>query len=271
MTEPARVTVFLTGASSGIGRVLAEQLTAAGYRVWGTARARDRLPTRAGFHPVVLDLADPASIAAAVDTAQDEAGGFDVLINNAGAGWFGPVTDLPLAAVRDQFELLVFGPIDVIQRALPAMQTRPRPLVINVTSLAALFPIPFMAPYNASKAALASVSAALRLELAGTSVRVVELQCGDIHTPFQEHTRRLNPASASRQETAAWNAAVDHINRAPSPARVAATVLRVIRDPHPAPVVRVGSWFQARFAPAAARWLPRRMVEWMIRRYYGLS
>ena len=82
--------VFLTGASSGIGLAIAHALLARGDEVWGTSRNLERLPKVPQFHPVRLDLSDPRSVEEAFNAALAEAGHFDVLINNAGSGHFGP-------------------------------------------------------------------------------------------------------------------------------------------------------------------------------------
>lgn len=90
--------IFLTGASSGIGLATAQALTGAGHAVWGTSRAIERLPKDLpNFHPVVLRLGDEEALRASFAEAQSEAGGrFDVLINNAGNGWFGPAAEMQI-------------------------------------------------------------------------------------------------------------------------------------------------------------------------------
>ena len=105
--------VFLTGASAGIGLAIARTLCAAGCEVWGTARRVDRLPGGLrGFHPLALDLNDTAALREGFASAQREAGGrFDVLINNAGGGWFGPGAEMPEDELRAQFDTLALGPI----------------------------------------------------------------------------------------------------------------------------------------------------------------
>src|SRR3954470_628564 len=128
--------VFLTGASSGIGLAIAKVLAADGHEVWGTSRDPQRIPSMPRLHPVRLDLADPVSVEEAFKAALGEASHFDVLINNAGAGHFGPAELLPLEVITSQFQILVFGQIQLMQLALRHMQARGDGLIINVTSLA---------------------------------------------------------------------------------------------------------------------------------------
>jgi NAD(P)-dependent dehydrogenase (short-subunit alcohol dehydrogenase family) len=101
--------IFLTGASSGIGLAIAKLLVAQGHEVWGTSRNLERIPKMPRWHAVRLDLSDPLSVEDGFNAAASEAGYFDVLINNAGAGHFGPAELLPTETITSQFQILVFG------------------------------------------------------------------------------------------------------------------------------------------------------------------
>src|SRR6476646_519236 len=178
--------IFLTGASSGIGLAIAKLLVSEGHEVWGTSRNLQRIPATSRLHPVRLDLGNPRSVEEAFNVALEEASYFDVVINNAGAGHFGPAELLPIETIASQFQILVFGQIQLIQLALRHMQARGEGLVINVTSLASRLPVPFMAAYNAAKAALASFTMSIQLELGNSRVHVVDLQPADIRTEFNQ-------------------------------------------------------------------------------------
>ena len=117
-------TVFLTGASSGIGLAIAKSLVEHEHEVWGTSRNLERIPKMSRLHPVCLDLADRLSIEQAFASTLAEAGHLDVLINNAGAGHFGPAELLPLEVITSQFQILVFGQIQLMQLALQHMRPR---------------------------------------------------------------------------------------------------------------------------------------------------
>ena len=116
--------IFITGASSGIGLLTARALCAQGHRVWGTSRTLGKLPGIERFHPVVLDLNDEVSIDAGFRQALVEAGHFDVLINNAGAGVFGPLEGFSDREFTAQLQTLLVGPLQLIRLALPAMRAR---------------------------------------------------------------------------------------------------------------------------------------------------
>src|SRR5438034_8687698 len=176
--------VFLTGASSGIGLAIAQELVRRGDEVWGTSRNPERVPEVPRLHPMGLDLGDPRSVEEAFNVALAEAGNFDVLINNAGSGHFGPAENLSEKEIASQFQILVFGHTQLMRLALRMMQARGEGLIINVTSLASRLPVPFMAAYNAAKAALAAFTMSNQLELSDSRIRIIDLQPGDICTDF---------------------------------------------------------------------------------------
>ncbi len=260
----ARPRVLLTGASAGIGLATAHALCGVGCEVWGTSREVSRLPREvSGFHPLELSLNDPHSICAAWTRARSESGGFEIVINNAGDGWFEALSEVPLEKVRAQFETLFFGPLQLIKLALPDLREK-RGLLINVTSLAARLPIPYLAPYSAAKAALAALTSTLRLELAGSGVRIVDLQPGDIQTNFNN---AMKPPPDGRPR-AAWDAITESMNAAPGPEIVAAEILRLVHAKTAPPARVVGDFLQARLAPLAARMLPARWMEQILLRHY---
>ncbi len=266
-------TVFLTGASSGIGLETAKLLTAQGFDVWGTSRDPARLPRLPRFHGVSMELTQMDSIRRGFAAASQEAGAFDVLINNAGAGVFGAIDAVPAEMVREQFQVLVDAPLELIRLALPAMRQRNRGTIINVTSLAAQFPLPFMVPYSAAKSAFSVFTTGLRAELSHTPIRVVEIRPGDINTSFHDRTKRVEVTrdrDEARRMKSAWETELRNMATAPRPDRVAQAILRAITTPNPPPVVVVGGLFQARLAPLGARLLPLRVQEFFLRKYYRL-
>ena len=180
---------LVTGASSGIGLAAAQALLERGFTVVGAARRQEPMAplVPAGLQPLALDLAEPASIAAAAERlAQDHPGGIDLLVNNAGYGVYGSVEETPLAVARRQFEVNLFGLADLTQRLLPAMRQRRSGRIINVSSMGGRIYAPLGAWYHASKHALEGWSDCLRLELADFGIHVVVVQPGIIRTNFAE-------------------------------------------------------------------------------------
>jgi NAD(P)-dependent dehydrogenase (short-subunit alcohol dehydrogenase family) len=170
-----------------------------------------------------------------------------------------------------QFQILVFAHMQLCQLALRAMRDRGG-RIINVTSLASRLPIPFMSAYDAAKAAMASFTMTLQLELEGSNIRVIDLQPGDIRTDFNDAIAR-NERGDSRylaKLRQAWHVADRNMKKAPGPELVAQRILKLIDDPNPPPRVTVGDSFQARIAPLAFRFMPQRLRLWVLRKYYGI-
>jgi NAD(P)-dependent dehydrogenase (short-subunit alcohol dehydrogenase family) len=264
--------VFLTGASAGIGLATAKLLVERGDEVWGTSRDIARIPRWPRLHPVRLDLRDLMSLGQSFAGALREAGHFDVVINSAGSGHFGPAEFLSAEAVHDQFQTVVFAHIEICRLALVSMRARGSGRIINVTSLASRLPVPFMGAYNAAKAAMASFTMTLQLELQDSNIRVIDLQPGDIRTDFNDSIAKTEVGD-SRYAAAveqAWRVVDRNMRAAPRPELVANRVARLIDAANPPPRLIVGDTFQAIIAPLIFRLLPQRVRVWGLKKYYGL-
>ncbi|ABR85622.1 MULTISPECIES: SDR family oxidoreductase [Pseudomonas aeruginosa group] len=273
MSQPV---ALITGCSSGIGRALAEAFQAAGYRVWASARKEDdvRALAEAGFQAVQLDVNDAAALARLAGELEVEAAGLDVLVNNAGYGAMGPLLDGGVEAMRRQFETNVFAVVGVTRALFPLLR-RKSGLVVNVGSVSGVLVTPFAGAYCASKAAVHALSDALRLELAPFGVEVLEVQPGAIASNFG--------ASASREmdsvvdERSPWwplrrqiqaRSAASQDNPTPAADFARQLLAAVQRRPRPA-LVRIGNGSRA--LPALARWLPRGLLERVLKKRFGLD
>ncbi|MDA8484800.1 SDR family oxidoreductase [Pseudomonas resinovorans] len=269
-------TALITGCSSGIGRALADAFKAAGYTVWATARKPQDLAVleAAGFTAVTLDVNDQPAVAALAERLEREEGGLDVLVNNAGFGAMGPLLDGGIEAVRKQFDTNVFALVDVTRACFPLLRTR-RGLVVNIGSVSGVLVTPFAGAYCASKAAVHALSDALRLELAPFGIDLMEVQPGAIASSFG--------ASATREaenliaEGSPWWPVREGIRaraRAsqdnPTPAEdFARTLLAAVqRKPRPS-LVRIGNGSRA--LPLLARWIPRSLLDRVLKKRFGLS
>lgn len=179
----SRGTIFITGASTGIGHATAIRLAKAGFTVIPGLRRDEPLPDPVA-KPVLLDLADPDSIPPACDEVMARAGGNLVgLVNNAGMAVGGVFEGLSLEEWRRQFEVNLFGHIAVTQTLLPGLlATKGR--VVTVGSIGGRMALPFLAPYTASKHAVHGWMDAIRLELAPQGVRAILVEPGSIATPL---------------------------------------------------------------------------------------
>src|SRR5258707_7541375 len=145
--------ILVTGASSGIGLACATALQAKGHTVYGSSRDLKRIKS-VSFKPIELDVTDDASVKAAVDKIIKAEGRIDVLVNNAGNGITGPLYAMPVEAAKKQFEVNFFGVVRVSSAVLPLMIENKQGLIINVSSLAGLFGLPYQGLYSASKFAV---------------------------------------------------------------------------------------------------------------------
>ena len=153
--------VLITGASSGIGKSIAEFLAAKNFTVYGTSR-NPKSSMLNGVNLVALDVTKTETIKAAVATILDREGRLDVLINNAGKGITGPLEEIPEEELKSVFDTNYFGPIAVMKAVLPTMRKQRSGLIINVTSIAGYMGLPYRSAYSATKGALSLTTEALR-------------------------------------------------------------------------------------------------------------
>lgn len=210
MTDIRKKTALVTGASSGMGKEIAKQLIADGYRVFVAARRVEQMAdlARAGARVLQMDISRADQIEGAVAAIVSEAGGVDVLVNNAGFGLYGAVEDIPIGDARYQFEVNVFGPARLTQLLLPAMRERGAGTIVNITSMGGKIYTPLGAWYHATKHALEGWSDCLRLELAPFGIRVVIVEPGLIETAFGEVVSKGMLARAGQGAYAAVTHAV---------------------------------------------------------------
>ncbi len=269
-------TVLITGCSSGIGRALADAFKAANYRVWATARKAADLAalSAAGFNAVELDVNDSAAVAQMAQRLSEEVGGLDVLINNAGYGAMGPLLDGGREALQRQFDTNVFALIDVTHALFPLLRKN-KGVVVNIGSVSGVLVTPFAAAYCASKAAVHALSNGLRMELAPFGVRVLEVQPGAIASSFGANASR--EAEQLIAEGSPWwpiregiraRARASQDNPTPA-ATVAQQILAAVQRPKPPRLLRVGNGGRA--LPLIAAWVPQGLLEWALKKKFGLA
>jgi len=186
MDMARKPTALVTGASSGMGKVIARRLLQDGYDVVVAARrVENMLDLKAlGAHPVELDVSSEASIANAFTGIEAQFGGVDVLVNNAGFGLFGALEDIPLADARYQFEVNLFGMARLTQLAVPYMRRQKAGRIVNISSMGGKIYTPMGAWYHATKHAVEGLSDCLRLELRPFGIDVIVIEPGIIMTDF---------------------------------------------------------------------------------------
>jgi short-subunit dehydrogenase len=199
--------VLITGASSGIGRACAVEFHRSGARVAAAARSADKLQGLAGelgddrILPVHMDVTEGTQRDAALAAIRARWGRVDVLVNNAGWASFGSVMDVSLDDAERMVRLNLLSAVAMIKAVLPEMIARRSGQIINISSVVGNQPIARMAFYSATKAALSSLTAGLRMELRGTGVDVILVSPGSTATGFFEAATLTNVAAVRLAET----------------------------------------------------------------------
>jgi NAD(P)-dependent dehydrogenase (short-subunit alcohol dehydrogenase family) len=229
-------TILITGCSSGFGLATALHFLDRDWRVIATMRTPrpEALPASARVRVLPLDVADGASIERAVAAA----GPIDALVNNAGIGWLNAVEGTPQEAIAEIFATNTLGTMALTRAVLPQLRERRAGVVVNVSSSVTFKPLPLLAVYTASKAAVNAFTECLALELAAFDVRVHLVLPGRApETRFGENARARLPrenafpapyAALVQSVFAGWSAPAPLITR---PADVAAAVWRAVTDP----------------------------------------
>lgn len=186
MFDKRKKTALVTGASSGMGKAIAKRLIKDGFQVYAAARRLDQMHDLAalGAKLVGMDISKEGEVKTAVSVILAEAGGVDVLVNNAGFGLYGPIEEIGISEARYQFEVNVFGPARLTQLLLPAMRKKGAGTIVNITSMGGRIYTLLGGWYHATKHALEGWSDCLRLELAPFGINVVVVEPGLIETGF---------------------------------------------------------------------------------------
>ena len=268
--------ILVTGAGSGIGREIAFHLASRDALVIGTVRDPERASRLSeeaqnqglSITYLPLELTRPEQIEA-LGRDLDRLGGIDVLVHNAGFGLFGAVEDCGQEAMQRQFEVNLMGPLALTRRLLPGLRAR-QGRIIWIGSLGGRFALPFQACYSASKAAVATVSDALRMELRPFGVKVTCIEAADFATDF---TRARQDCTQAGSPYARWAerclAAVTLTEqRGPAPRLVARRVDKLLQRAYPPARVRVGRW--ARTLCFLERVIPDLVREQLVRATYRL-
>jgi NAD(P)-dependent dehydrogenase (short-subunit alcohol dehydrogenase family) len=270
--------VFLTGAGGGIGVPTARALSERGFSVFaGVRRESAELAGISGVRQVTLELTDPRAVreAAAAVAGQLAGARLHALVNNAGIMMQGPLELLPAADLERQFAVNVYGAVHAIQALLPLLRSGPGRLV-NVSAPTARVAVPFAAPVSASKAALQSISDALRVELAPFGIQVVLVEPGTTRTPLWAKTEAAARAArhqADPEIDALYAARLARLDERqgrtkPRPAeRVAKAVVRAVEARRPRIRYTVGD---AKLAGVLAR-LPTRTRDRALAGALGVS
>lgn len=269
MTAHSGQTAIVTGASSGIGRVIAEALAGTGFTVFGTSR-RAAANGPAQVSMLTCDVTDDESVEALVADVLSQTGRIDVLVNNAGVGLIGGAEESSIAQVRALFDVNLFGTIRVTNAVLPSMRRRGKGRIINIGSILGLIPAPYSAHYSATKHALEGYSESLDHEVCAFGIRVSLIEPGNTRSGFEQNG--LEPdavlAEYDRARAGAVAAMKDMIGTGDDPKVVADAVLKAATDARPRRRYTAGT--RARQVSLLRRFVPAEAFDKSLRKQMRL-
>lgn len=275
--------VLITGATDGLGRAAAVLLAEHGYRIFAAGRSAEKRAQLDAFarerklplEAIEIDVCDDLSVKRGVAAILGKVASIDVLVNNAGFGYYATVEDLRIEDLRRQFETNVFGVVRVTQAVLPKMREHRRGRIINISSVAGKVAPPLFGAYSGSKFALEGLTDALRLELYPFGIEVILIEPGYIPSGFQRVSGEVssdyfNAAKTGPYATAYANAARSsnsgrQYSRA-TPEDFARIVLHAIETRHPKPRYTVTTL--AGIVRWAKRILSDRVLDAAFRKHY---
>ncbi len=231
---------FITGCSTGFGREFARQAVEHGHRTVVTARNPDTLKGYAAAENALvlqLDVTQPDQVAAAIAAAEAKFGRIDVLVNNAGIGYFAAVEESEEAEVRKMFEVNVFGMSRMIHAVLPGMRRRRQGAIVNFSSIGGLRSFPSLGYYNATKFAVEGLSEALWQEVEPLGIKVMVVEPSGFRTDWAGRSANESPQQIDDYvaTAGAWRAQVREISgkQAGDPVRAARAVIAAVDSDNP--------------------------------------
>lgn len=264
--------VLITGGSSGIGKITGIYLQSLGYTVYGSSRNPDKV-TDSSFPLVAIDVRNTDSIHQAVEGIIKKEGRIDVLVNNAGVGITGPLEEIPLEEMQNNFHINVFGPVEMMKAVLPYMRKQKSGLIINITSIAGYMGLPFRGVYSASKGALELLTESIRMEVKPFNIQVTNVAPGDFATDIA--SRRYHAAvlknSPYKEVYGQQLATIDaHVDEGSDPLEMAKALHRIIQTKKPKVHYKVGAFMQ-KFSVFLKKILPDTVYEKILMNHYNIK
>jgi len=262
--------VLITGTSSGFGRETARLLLGRSFKVYGTSRNPSAKPQESGVGMIALDVDSDDSVQNGVKDLLDEAGRLDVLVNNAGYVLTGGAEETAIEEAKAQFETNFFGPVRMAKAVLPTMRKQGSGQIINISSMAAILPVPFEGYYAAAKAALLAWSEALRHEVKRFGIKVSVIEPGFFKTNLGNTRKiaRYTIRDYDELRERAMSTLDDDFRNGADPKIMAETVFRIITSKNPKLEYAVGS---ERRYKTLKHLMPQSTIENGVRRHWKLD
>lgn len=234
--------VLITGGSSGIGRSTAIKLNNEGYKVYVAARSLDKMQDLKNLNitPIYLNLTNEQSIVDCVNFVLNKENKIDILINNAGYGFYGAIEDVSIQNAKNQMEVNLFGLARITQLVLPSMRKNHSGKIINISSMAGKMWTKYGAWYHASKYAIEGLSNSMRLELKQFNIDVILIEPGVIKTDWgfiAANNLKTSSMNSAYKEDAAkvanWLEKLYRNKKCSSPDLIANTIYKAIKSKKP--------------------------------------
>ncbi|OQX95001.1 short-chain dehydrogenase [candidate division KSB1 bacterium 4572_119] len=276
MRQPKEV-VLITGCSTGIGRALALEFLNKKYQVYATARKLKTLSDlkEKGIQTLTLDILNEKDIKKVLNTVAKEQGKIDIIVNNAGYAAIGPMAEIPQYELEKQFRTNVFAPLRLIQLSVPFLTKSEQGMVVNIGSVSGILTTPFAGAYCSSKAALHSISDALRMELMPFNIKVITVQPGAIESNFGK--RADQGVLENIGQSSMYGTIIDSIHQRakasqenPTPADLfAKKLVSELGKKNPKITIRLGKGAYA--LPALKRLIPERFLDKILSNKFKLN
>lgn len=263
--------IFITGASSGIGKAIGEFLHHKNFKVYGTSRNPERIENSL-FPLVKLDVRNVESIQLALAEILSKESRIDIVINNAGVGITGPLEEIPTVEIKNNFETNLFGPIEVMKAVLPQMRKQKSGLIINITSIAGYMGLPYRSVYSASKGALELITEALSMEVKEFGIHITNVAPGDFATNIASgryHAPLVKGSDYEKSYETTLQMMDEHVDSGSNPNDMAEAIYKVITTQNPKIHYKVGAFMQ-KFSIVLKRILPDTLYEKLLMNHYKL-
>ena len=264
--------VLITGASSGFGKIIAEKLSDDGFIVYGTSRNPNKYPSPNKYKLLKFDITSFKDSSKLVEIILRENKKIDILINNAGVGFSGPIEEISIEDIKKVFDTNFFGQIDLIQKVLPVMRKNNSGLIINITSIAGFHGVPFVSTYCASKASMEFLGEALNMEIKKFGIRVVNIAPGDYNTEIKVN-RQDTLLSKNSPYYEVYKSLINqwslNMNNSRNPVELANLISKIVKKKNPRIHYVLGPFLQ-KISITLKKILPEKIYERLLMNHYKL-
>lgn len=258
---------LVTGGTSGIGLAISKELIAKGVTVYSISRNPEKIEPREGLILLKMDLSNPDQILEFTESFIEKYGTPDLLVNNAGYGGFFELFKFPSEEIEMQVNVLFISPVMLCKSFAPLINKNGG-VIVNISSLATLYPLPYMPIYNASKSALSAFTQSMMLE-SKSNICWIDYRLGDVNTKFNDSAPKQVLENQNESMKNVWVQVEKQLKESPYPANIAREIVESIEN-NKSGIIYGGGFFQSRIAPLLRIFLPNKILIWVLKIRYGI-